>query len=405
MVTNNDGNPFSAVDPALGYLYQVRTALLWSLQRLRRGKDFLVSVEVLDDVAFEDVSGEPTDLLQTKHHRSSSANLSNASPDIWKTLRIWIEGTESGDIPSTTNLVLVTTSTAAENSAASHLKNSDRNVAEACKQLDLTSSSSTNRTNEAAYIKFNALDQSEKVSLLERVLIIDGYQGIASLEGELKSEVYWAVDQSKQDAFLDRLEGWWYKRVINQLAGPVGDKIGSIELDQYMADLRNQFKDEALPVDDDLIQYVLDDATSAAHEGSTFVRQLQIINTGKHRIANCIRDYYRAFEQRSRWLRDDLVVELELGKYEKRLVEEWNLVFEAMRDDLGEQAADDAKETAAKQVLAWAERTTFNIRPGVTEPFISRGSMQILADHTEIGWHPEFSEKLASILDASEVQS
>ena len=31
---------FSAADSALGYLYQVRVALLWSLRRARAGADF-----------------------------------------------------------------------------------------------------------------------------------------------------------------------------------------------------------------------------------------------------------------------------------------------------------------------------------------------------------------------------
>ena len=169
-----------------------------------------------------------------------------------------------------------------------------------------------------------------------------------------------------------------------------------------MSDLREQFKQESLPIDDDLLEFTLDDATKAAHEDSTFVRQLEIIKAGKRRIAAAIRDYYRAFEQRSRWLRDDLIVGLDLHKYEKRLAEEWELIFEAMRDDLGDAATNDAKEQAARSVLAWAERATIPIRPNVTEPFVSRGSLHMLSDEARIGWHPEFRERLASFLSAKE---
>ncbi|MCK5193448.1 MAG: hypothetical protein KAQ71_06540, partial [Desulfobulbaceae bacterium] len=80
---------FSAADPALGYLYQVRCALLWSLQRLKEEATFETSIETLDDVAFE-ANGTPTELLQTKHHKNKGANLTDASPDLWKTIRIWI---------------------------------------------------------------------------------------------------------------------------------------------------------------------------------------------------------------------------------------------------------------------------------------------------------------------------
>jgi hypothetical protein len=169
-----------------------------------------------------------------------------------------------------------------------------------------------------------------------------------------------------------------------------------------MSDLREQFKQEALPIDDDLLEFALDDATATAHETSTFVRQLEIIKAGKRRIAAAIRDYYRAFEQRSRWLRDGLVVGFDLHKYEKRLTEEWELIFEAMRDNVGAEAANNAKEEAARSVLAWAERTTVLIRPGVTEPFVCRGSLHMLSDDLRIGWHPEFREQLASFLSGKE---
>jgi hypothetical protein len=100
---------FSAGDSFVGYLYQIRVALLWSLQRLPAGIDFLVSVETLDDVTFETSGGTPQELVQTKHHRSRSANLTDASPDLWKTLRIWFEAAKAGQINANTALHLLTT--------------------------------------------------------------------------------------------------------------------------------------------------------------------------------------------------------------------------------------------------------------------------------------------------------
>jgi hypothetical protein len=128
------------------------------------------------------------------------------------------------------------------------------------------------------------------------------------------------------------------------------------------------------------------------------VRQLALIKAGKKRIAAAIRDYYRAFEQRSRWLRNDLLLVGDLDKYERRLIEEWEIVFEAMRDEVGADAADDAKEKAARDVFTWAERVSIPIRPRVTEPFVTRGSLHMLADEVRLGWHPEFRDRLAVLL-------
>jgi hypothetical protein len=82
-------------------------------------------------------------------------------------------------------------------------------------------------------------------------------------------------------------------------------------------------------------------------------------------------------------------------------VEEWELVFEAAKDEMEATAAEAAKQKAGRSVLAWAERAAIAIRPGVTEPFVVRGSFHMLADETppRIGWHPDFHERLAEILN------
>jgi hypothetical protein len=68
---------FSATDSILGYLYQVRLALLSSLQRLAKDELFAVYLETLDDVVFEQ-DGSALELLQLKHHCNRAANLTDA---------------------------------------------------------------------------------------------------------------------------------------------------------------------------------------------------------------------------------------------------------------------------------------------------------------------------------------
>jgi len=395
---------FSAVDAALGYLYQVRCALLWTLKRQRtETTEFQVSIETLDDVTFEHVGGEPTDLLQTKHHRRGVASLTDASPDLWKTLRIWFEGDRTKTVPASTALYLVTTAKCAEDTAAAFLRHGERDVEQARQLLDDVARTSTNATNLAGYSAFLAATKAQQIAILDRVVIVDRAPSINDLDGALRGEVYWAAGREHLAAFLQRLEGWWFRRVLRQLTDTAGSqRISSMELDAEMSDLREQFRQDALPIDDDLLQFDLDEATAAAHLNSPFVLQLNLIRAAKQRIAAAIRDYYRAFEQRSRWMRDRLLLQTELGKYEKRLLEEWELVFEAMRNELGDDAAEEAKAAAARSVLTWAERTTIPIRASVTEPFVTRGSLHMLADDGRLGWHPEFRSRLADVLGARE---
>lgn len=397
-MSGNGASAFSAADAALGYLYQVRVALLWTLRRLKAGADFVVSLETLDDVTFESKGGQPNELLQTKHHRSREASLTDGSPDLWKSLRVWIDSYRRTAVPGAA-LHLLTTATAPVGSAAAYLRCGVRNVdtAQAC--LEATAQSSTNKANAAAYKAFLELPTTTRKALLEMVVVLDAAPAVQDLDQEFRVEVFWAVDRKFQDAFLERLEGWWLRRVLRQLVAITkGDRILADEVEAQMSDLREQFKQESLPIDEDLLEFTLDDATQAAHAASTFVRQLEIIKAGRRRIGAAVRDYYRAFEQRSRWLRHDLLLVGDLDKYEKKLIEEWELIFEATRDELGTKAVDEAKERAAREVLAWAEGVAITIRPSVTEPFVTRGSLHMLADEVRLGWHPEFRERLASLL-------
>jgi hypothetical protein len=398
-MTEDNRNQFSAADATLGYLYQVRVALLWALRRLKSASEFLVSIETLDDVTFEAKGGTPDELIQTKHHRNRMATLSDASPDLWKSLRVWFEEHAAKSIPAGTALHLLTTGVAPAGSAAAFLRLEGRNVDAALTALETTAQSSTNATNASAYKAFLSTSTATRKAILGTVVVIDAAPTIDVLDQELRTEVFWAVDRKDHNPFLERLEGWWLRRVLKQLIGlERGDRILAIEIEAEMSDLRDQFGQDSLPIDEDLFAIILDEASLETHAASTFVRQLELIKAGKKRVAAAIRDYYRAFEQRSRWLRNDLLLVGDLEKYERRLIEEWEIVFEAMKDEIGAEAAEEVKQKAARDVLTWAERVPIPIRPRVTEPFVTRGSLHMLADEARVGWHPEFHDHLATLL-------
>ena len=395
---------FSAADSALGYLYQVRVALLWSLSRIKQGGEFVVSLETLDDVTFDSKDGSPEELLQTKHHRTREASLSDMSGDLWKSLRVWFEEHANGQIPARTSLYLLTTASAPVCSAASFLRRGGRDVERAQALLESVPLSSQSQTNAPAYAAFLAVSPTARRAILDSVVVLDRAPGVLTIDDDLKSEVFWTAEPKHHDSFLRRLEGWWLRRVIKQLAAvPQPAGILSAELEAEMSDLREQFKQDNLPIDDDLLEFTLDDATQSAHEDYQFVHQLRLIDAGKKRVAAAIRDFYRAYHQRSRWLREDLLLVGDLSRYEGRLVEEWELVFEAAKDEIEAKDAEAAKRKAARSVLAWAERATIAIRPGATEPFVVRGSFHMLADEAppRIGWHPDFHDRLAKILNSS----
>lgn len=386
---------FSATDSVLGYLYQVRLALLSSLQRLAKDELFAVYLETLDDVVFEQ-DGSALELLQLKHHCNRAANLTDASPDLWKSFRVWMEGLANRSIPEDARLYLITTSNIGEGSSASYLMIENRNEAEALKKLQETAATSTNQTNEPAYRLFRGLSPDAQATLVKAITIFPNAPSIGDVSEALRIQARLSVKRNHLDSFLTRLEGWWYKRAVGQLISPDTPPILSNETESEIDDLRKQFKLDALPIDQDILNEEID---TTIYEDRVFVRQVKLAGVGNRRILAAIRDYYRAFEQRSRWIREDLLLVGELDSYEKLLREEWELQFDRVADELGDDLAEEAKRAAAQHIYAWVEQSCYPIRSQVKHPSLTRGSFHILSDCLKIGWHPEFMQHLQQVLE------
>ena len=343
---------------------------------MRRSEQFSVFIETLDDVVFE-TEGKPIELIQVKHHIARSADLSDNSVDLWKSLRIWSDGTKNGTIGQKPLLFLVTTAQAAKGSVADYLKHgTTRDTSNALQHLSATVVSSTNKTNEPAYQAFRDLTDDQRKSLVDSVFVLDNAPSIEDIDTKLREVLYYAVEKKYLEPFMERLDGWWLRRCIHHLVRRDLKPILSEELDAETTEIREQFKQDNLPIDDDIMDASID---ASGYQDQTFVNQLRLIEIGNKRIYAAIQNFFRAFMHRSRWLKDELVGLGELGQYEDRLVEEWEIYFERMREDLGDSATEEEKKKAAKALYAWVETSHFPIRARVNEPSITRGSYQILS--------------------------
>ena len=392
---------FSATDSALGYLYQIRVALVSSLQRLKRGEEFSTYLETLDDVVFSPPGSSP-DLLQLKHHKEGGANLTDASPDLWKSLRVWIKGHADGSIPTDANLYLMTTSRISNSSSSViYLTSENRNEEEAIKGLEATATTSTNQTNLETYQLFLSLSKEEKLALAKSIQVLPESPNISEIDQTLRIEAGIWTRTQHINHFSQQLEGWWYRRVEKQLETTDTPPIQSREIDLKIQDLRDQYTCDNLPLDDNILFEKIEEG---GYEDRIFVQQAKLAGIGNKRIFRAIQDYYRAYTQRSVWIREDLLDIGELGKYELLLRDEWELEFDRLADDMGEEAAEDARQQAAKEIYAWVEKTIFPIREKVTNLSISRGSFHMLSDTLKIGWHPDFMVRLQHLLEPQGVR-
>jgi hypothetical protein len=395
IVCSGERGQFSAESSSLGYFFQCRYALLEALQRLPSGERISISIETLDDVSFQ-TDGSPIEILQTKHHIRNPANLTDASPDLWKTLRIWIEGQASGSIPQDAQFFLITTAMCGDGTAAAYLRPHGRDEIKALGHLTATAATSTNRENAPAYSAFNSMSPEDRSLFMKAITVLDGSPSIGQLDSLLRQAVYYTVERRFLDSFLIRLEGWWYVRVVKHLLAERVSPILGEELEAETRRIQSQLRDDNLPIDDEIMRATVD---ASGYMGRSFVDQLRLIGVNDKRVVHAIKNYYRAFEQRSRWLREDLLYVGDLDRYEERLIEEWDLVFQEMSDALGQDAAEEVMKNAGRELYRKFESDPLpSIKPAVTEPAIARGTYQMLADDLRVGWHLKFIEHLRPIL-------
>lgn len=373
---------------ATGYLFQCRYALLAGLQAIAKSPQLEISIEKFDDVGFE-ADGEPTQLIQTKHHVGKLGSLTDASVDLWKTLLIWAKGVaEDVEAPFRIKFVLLTTGLAPEGSAAALLRMRERDETAADQLLLKTAASSKNKENAAAYLAYTALPEDLRQSLLKAILVLDGSPNIIDVGDEIARELIHAAPRDQVDHLVERLEGWWFGVVIKALSGAGPSAIPVLAIDQRVDELREEFRRDALPVD--YASTYPSPTVVAELDKRPFVKQLRRIEVGPRRVEFAIRDYYRASEQRSRWAREELLVGGELESYERQLVEAWEPRHAALVDELTPTCVPAEKVAAGQLLYKWVENEAqFTLR-SVRDRFLTHGSYHILSNRYAVGWHPEY---------------
>ncbi|MGI5518985.1 ABC-three component system protein [Streptomyces sp. CA-106131] len=397
------GPDFEASASALGYVYQLREALHLCVSRLGN-LDWSLAIEAGDDI--EEVRRDGRTYYQLKH-RAPGTRMTNASVDLWKTLRIWAHGIVHGQLDlDETDLILLTTAQLPDRSVGSMLQPEEsrqRDEQSALEALKVTRGASKSEALTKAFVAFDLLTGAQLERMVSKIQVIGNAPDVDAVEQKLRQAAVTAVGREHATSFLIRLEGWFFRRTIQQLRAGSLDAITGLDFDAVFSDLRNQFGHANLPIDEDIAEMQADLPKHADHP---FVRQLELIELGSSRVNRAVRDYMRAVSQRSRWLNENLLLPKEISRYERRLIEEWEELFDDMVDTLGVEAAEAEKVAAARNIYRWAmTEAQRRIRPECDEPFVAKGSFHILADDFRVGWHMDFLARLMAVLEPVEIAS
>jgi hypothetical protein len=397
----NTNNRHDASGQMVGYLYQALSALLLLLESTESQTQ--ICIEKFDDVTFgEDV--EPSTRIQIKHQLFSRGNLNDTSVDLWRTISNWCDVIETSTCNlAETKFIIITTASVKEDSAVSHLTDfGNRDCDTALKILRNTAETNAGKTNEKFYQTFSIMKPLQQENLVKRMYVYGGAPKIDGLKDTIMRFVRCGTLSKHEDTVYDKIVGWWFSRVIECLCSPTPVFISREQLQRVMFDIGSEYKADSLPIDVDAsYNPTQDEVNGLSSDNQMFIAQLRLIAISPERKKRCIKDYYNAFQQRSRWVREQLIFVDELSKYDKILTDEWDRLFLIMKEkleDYGIDVNDKQKENAGRELLNEIEQLNILIRERVTQPFIMRGTFHGLADKFDIGWHVEFRDRLCHLL-------
>lgn len=383
---------------AVGYQHQTWWALVELLQSGASQPDAAITIELHDDVAWEQ-DGSPTQLLQVKHHQGMPRALTDSATDLWRTLNAWIDTAQPSDA-SGPELLLITTQIAGTGTAVAALRPQTLDVAAALRTLENVARESTSKETEKAREKFLTLGPSARRTFVSRIRVVDGSPHIEDVPALVRSHLQWTLPTGHEELFLAMVWRWWDEQALAMLQGRLRlVDVGAAQA--AIADIRDQFTRESLPTLVDL-RDVDTETVAAEYRTRTFVHQMKWVAYPPLNLQKAIVDYYRAYTQTVRWLDEDLIGVAELTKFEAELVDEWEREFEWMIDSLDEDADEATKQKAGKDLLRQLlAQTGISVRARYNEPFFARGKRHILADNGAIGWHPDFQARLHELLHVS----
>jgi len=406
-MTASTTDKYSAGEQGLGYIYQARLALLHLLQL---PEDTAVFLEKDDDLDFIDRSGGKS--LASLKHKAVGDRLTDLSTDFWKSVNIWLARYKrDGRAASNLQFFLFTTGTVSADSFLARLLPYQPvifgNAPTLTELADAALGKSKSKLIDPIAKKFNELSEPEKRDFLERILIFDSSPRIGNIPTIIRDKHMRSIRREHREFVFERLEGWWTDVVIKQLTGARTEGIFGYEVSDKLSNFAEEYKADNLPIT--FRGKVPANEIDTDADPRLFVAQLREFGLSSNRIRSAILDYYRAFEQRSAWARENLLVSGEVEEYEDRLADEWNrykdVAFEKLKDDSAEEALREAGAT----LYNWAEFETgkiesLRIRARVTEPYVLRGSFHILADaapEPRVYWHPRFLDRLGKVLGGS----
>lgn len=379
-----------ASQQALGYIYQSQCALYLLLSS--EDSDVNVCIEKFDDISFHKEE-DPYLQLQVKYH-SSDGEITNTSTDFWRTIKAWIDNIQvNPNLLQNTSFYIITTNIIAKDSIIEKIQkrtDSVDNIYSNLVSIAKNGISNCKSKSSSTYKRYDTfLNMSADIikKLIQSMKIQPAFPDPISINQKIFNKLQLFTSKQTIQIVYDRLLGWWYRKIVECLSSINPVLVSFDELRREICSITSELRDDNLPIDvtDKEIECI-----EKSENVNILTKQLKIINSKQARINNALKNYYKTYAQRSKWLRENLVTPEEIDQYDKKLIDEWEFQFSENTNDIDENSTNNEKVDAGNKIFTELMNQDNPIRKNFTDKTISRGSFNGLANEKTIGWHPDY---------------
>jgi hypothetical protein len=391
----------SAAGANAAFIYQFPRALFWLASS---PSGFKIGIETDDDVAVQGSEGERV-LEQDKHSIQADAQpFGDRSVDLWKTLSIWIDALDTGEVDADkTKFLMVTNKTLPDCLAKKIGRAKEQSeITECVNSMKAISAHPVESTKKfmARVMRMSSSDNLKK--LIKNCEFNDASDATAGTELNAKTISYLQLqDNLRKEAvsILNELRGWilesalsawqkglpaWIERdhFVNQFQAIVG---------RENRKLRRERSEHLIPVAEDDI---------GQHKASLFVKQMYLVSDDDSVIDTAIREFIRCSIEKLRLSVDGNVTDEDWIAFDTTLQARWDKIRNRIKR-LAKQT-DKEEDVGFEIFTETTEEHREKLAGSDTEQvYLTSGTYHRLANNLKVGWHPQYDK----ILTIAEVQN
>lgn len=391
----------SAAGSNAGFSFQFERALF---RLAESSENFVVGIETDDDVAVRCADGSHL-LEQNKHSISDNIPFSDRSKDLWKTLKIWLEAIDAGEVSTeVTDFHMVTNKLVPIEYIVQKISQAekDEDIRTCITALEIAA----NEPSEAiAFFAQCVLRKDSRLNLhrlIGKCRLIDASYQSAGIKLRQETIAYLQLPswcKNYADSIIDELLGWLHQIALLtwQEKKPCWIRRNQF-VDQMHAIIDRRKRQITRERAENLIPVTTVDV--GQEKGQPFVKQLHLITDDIGIVDNSIRDFIRCNIEKIRLSKEGNITDEDWKSFEATLQSRWEKIRARVirmsqghnknEQDIGFEIFTDTTE-AHREKLAGID---------TEQVYLTAGTYHLLANMIRLGWHPKFKDLMSEPKEA-----